>query len=79
MKKWLRQHLNITVVFTLISIIAMGIACAAVQYSDVQTLKGDVRTLKEKSAELPERLGRLEQKTDDIKESVYRIEGMIAQ
>lgn len=68
MTKWLKQNLNIAVVFTLVSCIAMGIAYAAV-------LNADVQRLKEQTIGMPERLGRLEQKTDDIKESVHRIEG----
>ena len=51
----------------------MGIAYAAYFKADMDNVK---KTVGQYEA-LPERLGRLEQKTDDIKESVHRIEGYI--
>lgn len=68
MNKWLKQNITIMVVITLLGGYGVGAAVAGVMKSDIDRLKQQVDGL-------PERLGKLEQKTDDIKESVYRIEG----
>ncbi len=79
MPKWLKQHLNISVLITFISLACMGIAYAAVLNSDVEHLKYDVQHTKDQLPEITERLVRVEQKSDDIKDSLYRIERYIAQ
>lgn len=53
MKRWLKQNLSIAVIFTLLSAMAMGIAYAAIQYSDTQNLKIDVQKLKDQVNNLP--------------------------
>lgn len=67
MNKWLKQNLNIGVLITLISYIVVGVAYAAVLNSDVQTLKRQVEGM-------PEEIAVLQQKTDNIKEVVDKID-----
>lgn len=59
MNKWLRQNININVVFIIISVIAGGSAVAAVFSSDVQRLNREVfGSEPEKSISV--RLGKME-------------------
>ena len=67
MQRWVKQNLSILI--TIVTMISSGIAYAAVLNSDVERLK----------REIPERLLRLEEKTDEIQKSVNRIEGYLAQ
>lgn len=78
MQRWVKQHLTIAVLLSLISIAAMGVAYAAVLNADVEHLKEQVLGSAVKPS-LSDRLTRLEQKTDDIQEGVHRIEGYITQ
>ena len=78
MKGWIQQHFTIGALITALSILCSFAAYAAVLNSDVQHLKEQVLGNGDKPS-LSDRLSRLEQKTDDIQESVHRIEGFITQ
>jgi len=67
MYRWFRHNITAAVVITLLAGYGAGAAVAAVLKSDVERLKSQVQGM-------PERMARLEQKTDDIKEAVHRIE-----
>lgn len=78
MQKWVKRHLNIAVLVSLISIAAMGVAYASITYSEVQRLNKEVFG-SDSDKSIAVRLGKLETKADDIKESVHRIEEYIVQ
>tara|TARA_R110000868_G_scaffold130166_1_gene339739 strand:- start:500 stop:712 length:213 start_codon:yes stop_codon:yes gene_type:complete len=63
MNKWFKQHFNMAIIITLLTGYGAGAAGAAVLNSDVENLKNKVDGI-------PERLGRVEQKIDDLKELI---------
>lgn len=66
MANWINKHLTLSVIITLFIGYGVGASWAATVNVEMSNLRS-----------MPERMARLEQKTDDIKEALKRIEGYI--
>lgn len=78
MQKWVKKHLNILTLITLVSIACTGISVAAVTYSDVQKLNHEVFG-DDSDKSIVVKLAKQGQKLDDISFTVHKIEDYITQ